>query len=206
MLRGKCRYCGKKIDDNPLVEVLLPIFFIISYVYWPYGFDTSGWVLFGLWLVFLVGFMALAAYDLRWMILPNRIVYFLIGLAIIQVAFKMLAYDAADELMEAFWGFVAIGGFFYALFQVSGGKWIGGGDVKLGFLIGPLVGGPLNAILVLFVASVLGSLVSLPLMAKKKLSPSSRIPFGPFLLAATFVVYIFGEYIAGWYERIFLSI
>src|SRR4051812_9838145 len=34
-LRGRCRYCHQKIDDNPLVEALLGLVFIISYIYWP---------------------------------------------------------------------------------------------------------------------------------------------------------------------------
>ncbi len=196
-LGGKCRYCHKPISwQYPAVECITGLLFVSSYLLWPYGFDKAGWVLLGMWLVFLVGFMALAVYDLRWMLLPNKIVYGLIGLVVLQLVFKLFVYDASDVLSEAFWGFVVIGGLFYGLFQVSGGRWIGGGDVKLGFLIGPLVGGPMNSILVIFLASCLGSLVSLPMIARKKLTPTSRIPFGPFLLAATVVVYLLGPRIA----------
>jgi prepilin signal peptidase PulO-like enzyme (type II secretory pathway) len=148
----------------------------------------------------LVGFMALIVYDLKWMILPNKIVYVLIVLAVVQVIPKAIANGDASEVMtEAFWGFATIGGLFYGLFQVSKGKWIGGGDVKLAFMIGTLVGGPVNALLVLFISSVLGTLVSLPLMANKKLKISSRIPFGPFLLVATIIVYLFADSLRDWY-------
>src|SRR3712207_8803460 len=34
-LRGKCRYCGVRIQDSPLAEVLTPLLFIVSYVFWP---------------------------------------------------------------------------------------------------------------------------------------------------------------------------
>lgn len=204
-LKGKCRYCGKPIDDSPLVELTTAALFMWSYVAWPYGWEALGVVLFGFWLVFLVGFMALAIYDLKWMLLPNRIVYFLIGLSAVQVLVKLImSEDKGLVVSEAFWGFVTIGGLFYGLFQVSKGKWIGGGDVKLSFMIGLLVGGPLNSILAIFVASFTGSLVSIPMMARKTLKPNSHIPFGPFLLFATIVVYLYGTRLAEWYTTTLL--
>jgi prepilin signal peptidase PulO-like enzyme (type II secretory pathway) len=205
-LRGTCRYCKKPISwQYPVVETLTAASFVGSYLVWPYGWEAAGVLLFAVWLVFLVGFMALAVYDLKWMELPNKIVYPLIGLAVIQVGLKAAVYqNPSSAAMDALVGFITIGGLFYALFQVSGGRWIGGGDVKLAFMIGPLVGGPVNSLLVIFLASCLGSLVSLPLIARKSLRATSRIPFGPFLLVATVVAYTYGERIADWYMNIFL--
>src|SRR5688500_7441747 len=53
-LKGRCRYCGKPIEDSPWVEVLMAGLFVGSYLTWPHGFDGKGMVLFGFWLVFLV--------------------------------------------------------------------------------------------------------------------------------------------------------
>lgn len=199
-LRGKCRYCGHKIEDSPIVEIGTAILFVGSYMAWPFAWDGAGIILFGLWLVFLVSFMALVVYDLRWMELPNKIVYPLIGLAIVQVGVMMVMSDEPFEtLLGAFWGFLVIGGLFYVLFQLSGGRWIGGGDVKLSFMIGLLVGGPLHSLLVIFLASLGGTLISVPLMATKRVDVRSRVPFGPFLLAATIVVYLYGTRISDWY-------
>lgn len=202
-LRGKCRYCGKSISAQyPAIELLMSALFVGSYLGWPYDFTPVGWLLFGLWLVFVVCFVALAVYDLRWMELPNKIIYPLTGLAIVQVFFRGVAVDdLAGSIIGAFLGFLVIGGLFYGLFQVSGGKWIGGGDVKLSFMIGPLVGGALSGVMVIFLASVLGTLVSLPLMAKKSLRVTSRIPFGPFLLVATMIAYLYGDRIIDWYTK-----
>lgn len=201
MLRGKCRYCKKPISwQYPAVELITSGLFVGSYLAWPYGFDAASWTLFALWLVFLLGFIALAVYDLKWMELPNKLVYPLIGLAIAQVFVKSAVNgNFVGSIAGAFLGFAVIGGLFYGLFQLSGGKWIGGGDVKLAFMIGPLVGGVAEATMVIFFASVLGTLVSLPLMANKSLRISSRIPFGPFLLVATIIVYLYGESIINWY-------
>jgi prepilin signal peptidase PulO-like enzyme (type II secretory pathway) len=84
------------------------------------------------------------------------------------------------------------GGLFYVLFQMSGGRWIGGGDVKLGFLLGLVVGGPMEAVMVLFLSSLLGVIAILPLLAAKKASRKSLIPYGPFLIIAAIVIQLFG--------------
>lgn len=205
LLRGKCRYCGQKIEDSPLVEVGTASLFVVSYLAWPYELTVQGSTLYVFWLVFLVAFVALIVYDLKWMELPNKIVYSLIGLVVVQVVFRMITEgDAWGVAAESFWGFLAIGGLFYALFQISDGRWIGGGDVKLGFVIGPLVGGPLASLSVIFLASVLGTMFSLPLMAKKSLQKTSRIPFGPFLVIATMVVYLYGDRLIDFYQSLIL--
>lgn len=203
-LGGKCRYCRRSISwQYPAVELLTAGLFILSYAAWPYGFyEPAGVVLFALWLVFIVGFMALAVYDIRWMLLPNRMVYPLIWLAVVQVGIRaVLDADTAGAIAGAALGFLAIGGLFYLLFQLSDGTWIGGGDVKLAFMIGPLVGSGVLSMMVIFLASILGTLVSLPFLAQKSLKASSRIPFGPFLLTATIVVYLFGGRILDWYMQ-----
>jgi prepilin signal peptidase PulO-like enzyme (type II secretory pathway) len=202
-LRGKCRYCGVKIEDNPLIEALLPVFFVVSYLSWPLNFHGLGLYQFIFWLVFLVGFMALAVYDLRWFLLPNRIVYPLIGLALLEILGEVIFYHAGwPTLASAFWGVVFASGIFYLLFILSNGNWIGGGDVKLGIVLGLLVGGPLNGLLLIFIASLLGSLVALPLLAAGKAERTSRLPFGPYLLFATVIVMLYGPHIVAWYDRL----
>lgn len=201
-LRGKCRYCHKSISwQYPLIEVLTAALCIFSYIYWPYGFEAAGIIRFATWLVMVTGFMALIIYDLRWMLLPNRIVYPLLAVAGLQalVLVVVSGQGALNVVGEAVWGIVCGGGVFYILFQASRGKWIGGGDVKLGFLLGLLVGGPVKSLLLLFVASSLGTLLVIPLLFFGRLSRKSRIPFGPLLIVAAIVVYLFGGQIIDWY-------
>jgi len=59
-------------------------------------------------------------------------------------------------------------------------------------LLGLLVGTPLRAFLVIFFASLLGTLVSIPLIARGKQGLQLRIPFGPYLLLATVLVVLYG--------------
>jgi prepilin signal peptidase PulO-like enzyme (type II secretory pathway) len=204
-LKGRCRYCHKPYGwHSPVIELTTAGLFLLSYFYWPYGFTTSGWVQFGLWLAILVCFVALTLYDLRWLILPNRLVYALIAVVGGQVAYLAITQKDPHLVWGALLGVACLAGLFYLLFQVSDGRWIGGGDVKLAIALGLLVGGPLKAILVLFFASIIGLLVSLPPLIKRKQSLNSKVPFGPFLIAATIIVYLFGSSLVTWYTRLLL--
>lgn len=199
-LKGKCRYCHKHISwQYPLVELVTAVLFVASYQFWPYALDFWGYAGFYSWLVILVGLIALAVYDIRWMLLPNKIIFPLYGVVSIFVVSRALAEQSLQPILTAFLGVLVGGGFFYLVFLVSNGKWIGGGDVKLGFLLGALVGGPANAGLVLFIGSLLGSIIALPLLVGKKATRGSKIPFGPFLIIAAIIVLLFGQKMIDWY-------
>lgn len=206
-LKGKCRYCHKGIAAQyPLVELVTAALFTASYYFWPVA--LSGWQvgIFGLWLALLIGFMALLVYDLRWMLLPNRIMYPLGVLAVVQAVIMVtLASRPSTALLNSVFGVLVGGGLFYILFQVSEGKWIGGGDVKLGFLLGLILAAPERSLLLIFLASVLGSLAALPLVMAKRLKGSSVIPFGPFLIVSAIIVQLFGSNIINWYQHILLG-
>ncbi len=204
-LKGKCRYCRKPISAQyPVVELLTSVLFVISYLSWPNALSTEQWVYLGFWLSFVVSFMALSVYDLKWMLLPNRMLLPLAVLAVAQVVVSVVWQQSADPLISAAWGAVIGGGLFYVLFQISKGKWIGGGDVKLGAVLGLIVGGPMNGILLLFVASLVGTLFALPLLVAGKAKRSSKLPFGPFLIISAFVVGLYGQRIADWYNQLIL--
>ncbi len=208
LLRGKCRYCHKAIGwQYPLVELLTAFAFITSYIWWPQEFNTAGTANFIVWLVLLAGLIALLVYDIRWMLLPNRIVYPLIVLAVAMVIVNALFFDGGPALVRDTVISVAVGGgIFYGLFSLSDGRWIGGGDVKLGILLGLLLADPIEAFLMLFGASLLGTLLIIPGMALKKLSAKSKIPFGPFLIVAAILVQLFGAGLIAWYKRALLLV
>lgn len=205
-LRGRCRYCHKPISwQYPLVEFMTAVLFITSYVFWPQSLDSPENIInFAVWLACLAGFVALIVYDIRYLILPNKIIFPLLGLSALGVLFESAITSNLEPITSAALGAAIGGGLFYLLFQVSKGAWIGGGDVKLGFLLGILVGGPLSALLMLFIASFLGTVYSLPLILTKKVKPKAKIPFGPFLIVAAIVVQLFGTDITDWYLNYFV--
>jgi prepilin signal peptidase PulO-like enzyme (type II secretory pathway) len=164
------------------------------------------WLFFSLWLPTLVVLLALLIYDLKWFLLPNKLIVPLTILALLQISLRAMLHwhSVTLNILEPAWGVLIGGGFFYLLHKVSNGKWIGGGDVKLGAALGLLVQSSSNAFLVLFGASLLGTLVSLPLLLLKRVKRDSHIPFGPFLIIAAIVVYFFGASFVNWFNQQFL--
>ena len=154
----------------------------------------------------LVGLIAMALYDIKWMLLPDRIMkplYFIsAAMALLSIAISSHPLTAVINLILS----VAVGGgIFYILYQVSDGKWIGGGDIKLGWVIGLFLGTPMRSFLMIFLASFLGCLVSIPLLISHKLKKDSVIPFGPFLIASAIIVELYGVNILNWYQTIFIK-
>jgi len=125
--------------------------------------------------------------------------YPLLGLVLIQII-AIFGFYSGDlhYFLNLLVGLLIGGGIFYLLFQVSGGKLIGGGDVKLGAILGLYLGSGLLAILMIFFASVLGTIYSLPLLANGKVGRKTLIPYGPFLILATIVLRLFGSNITLW--------
>jgi prepilin signal peptidase PulO-like enzyme (type II secretory pathway) len=187
------------------VELLTASLFALSLWAWPAAINGTELIRFGVWLVLLTGLIALAIYDLRWMLLPHKLVYPLIGLVVGQWLLIWLL-DGLSRAQLAGIGLGALigGGFFYALFQLSRGRWIGGGDVKLGVLLGLIVADGLQAWLMLFIAALLGSLVTIPLLLSGKATRRSRIPFGPFLIIAAVIVVLFGSSLIDALDRFLL--
>jgi leader peptidase (prepilin peptidase)/N-methyltransferase len=205
-LRGRCRYCGARIPDSPLAEVAVPLLLVTSYLWWPWQLTSwLSWVSLGVWGAVLVCFVALALYDVRWYLLPNRVVF---PLVIVALVFRGLIAMQADHnqlgvLLAGLWGAALLAGLFYLLFSISNEQWIGGGDVKLALALGLLAGGPLEALLLLFLASTTGTLAAVPLLLRGKPLRHMKVPFGPFLILATILTVLFSSSMISWYTGLF---
>lgn len=169
MLRGKCRYCKKKIGDSPLTELFVATVFAGSYYFWPFILSGEGWFRLGVWLVAVVLLAAMFLYDVKWMILPNKLTYLLLGLAIVQLLVLFVLRDFDYETLKLALVSTAVGGgLFHLIYLASKGRYIGGGDVKLGYAYGLLLLDPILPWLALMVASTVGSLIAIVLLANKK--------------------------------------
>jgi leader peptidase (prepilin peptidase) / N-methyltransferase len=203
MLRGKCRYCAKPIGWLPFAsEVALATVFTLSYLYWPLGFETwQGSTLFIMWLGYAIALAILLIYDARWMLLPDKIVFPLIGIAFIDAALRTSLVPGAgftEYILHVGYGMLALAGIYGAIYAVSKGRWVGFGDVKLSVFIGVVLGWQ-PAFLVFLLANIIGALILVPVLISGKLKPNSRVPFGPFLIAAFIVAGLWGEHIIHWY-------
>lgn len=202
LLRGRCRYCARPISwQYPIVELTVAGLFVLSYTYWPLPLLTwQAWASLVIWLFYVISLAALFVYDVRWMLLPNVIVFPLIALACIDVLLRgMVAHMSMFTIVEhAALGALALGGIYWLLYVISRGSWVGYGDVKLGLFMGTVLGWE-GALMVLFLANIFGFLFVMPGMLSGKLSRKSRIPFGPFLIIAFFVIGLFGKQLLNWY-------
>lgn len=192
ILRGKCRNCQARISvQYPLIELASAGLAVLAV--WKWGFSYAG-LAHGL---LLIGLLALILIDLRHWLLPFAITIPLTLLGLAGAAFfGMLPLKAA--LIGAAVGF----GIF--LLMLVGGKLVfgreamGGGDVVFGAMAGCFLGWQAT-LLMIFVASLLGTLLALFLFVLRKDVAGRSIPFGPFLAVALVVCLFWGHEIIGWY-------
>lgn len=198
VLGARCRYCQKKISmQYPLVEISVGIFWLTSF--WLINpSSVLEFIVLGFWLACVSIMFAMAVYDMRWMILPDRLVAIFVCLSAFVAGLRVDVGGGFLSILDPIFGVLFIAGLFYFLFQVSDGKWIGGGDVKLAVGIGLLLGLK-GSVMALFVASLLGSILGLSAILILKRNRKDLIPFGPFLLLGTYIVFLIGEQIFSWY-------
>lgn len=200
-LRGRCRYCHKKISvQYPVVELVTAGLFASAFLSLRPA-SPGEWVELVYWLYLIMVLVILAVYDLRWMLLPDAVTLPAIGLSVTYLVYLGLSGGSAATIFGSLLAAVLAGGFFYALGAVSGGRWMGGGDVKLVFLMG-LALGLERTFLALVVAFNVAAIVSLILIGLKLRKRTDHIPFGPFLAGGTLVALIWGTAIINWYLRI----
>lgn len=203
VLRGKCRYCHKSIGYfEPLMELGVAAFFVISYLAWPYGdFQTPLEIIrFVIWLGAGVLLSILFAYDAKWFLLPNRIVFPLVAIGVFNVAVVALGSgDVIGTVVSALLASGILSGLYLLLYVISKGAWVGFGDVKLGLGLALVLIDWKLAAFALFTANLVGCLVVLPGMLSRKLSRKAHVPFGPMLIAGWAIAGLFGPAIITWY-------
>lgn len=194
-LRGRCRTCRIQIPWSYfLVELTMGLLFVgltyyhqevIAFNQWHFVRD----------IIFAALLLVVFVYDAKYMEVLTGVVWSgsIIGFAINYFA---LGYSVPS----LFIGFVIGGGFFWAQYVLSKGRWIGGGDVRLGVMMGLWLGFP-HIIVALFVSYILGALTAIPLLMSHKKHMNSAIPFGTFLAVGTFITMLWGQQIVHWYAQ-----
>ena len=208
--KGKCRYCGKKISwQYPLVELVTAVLFVVAYfIISNFQFPISNKFLISnfqflnllrMWFVIAV-MIVIFVYDLKYSLILDKVVY---SAAVVAFLTSPLIYGEAGlghSLSFAILSSAVGGGFFLLQYLLSSGKWIGGGDVKMGFLMGLIL--DIKGLLVaLFFSYVIGALVGLGLIAAGKKTMKSQIPFGTFLAIGIIIAMFWGGEILKWYLR-----
>lgn len=190
-LKGKCRGCGTKIHwVYPVMELATGLLFAFSY--YQLGFALELVVA----LLFISLLVIITVSDIAYMLIPDKILlFFLIPLIVLRV-FEPLS-PWWDSIVGAVVGF----GVLFLIAIVSKGG-MGGGDIKLFFVIG-LVLGWVPTLLTLFLASIIGTVIGVISLRRTKQGRKTPIPFGPSIAIAAIIAYFYGESLVDWYVNLF---
>jgi len=186
-LRGKCRYCGKPISAQyPLVEGISALLYALILL--TLGPSVGAILL----CLASTALLALSVIDWRTYEIPVGFNYFLFALGLIR-----LVTDLASWPLYVI-GFFAVSAPLAAIYYISGGKAIGGGDVKLMAACG-LLWGWKNILLALAVGCIVGSVIHL---IRMRIARAPRLlAMGPYLSVGILIAALYGDAFLTWYLR-----
>lgn len=190
-LGGRCRSCKAPISIRyPLVEAITGGLFIWHLL--VFGLTP----LLAVRLAFASALIVLFAIDLEHQILPDRIT--LPGIAIGFACSLALPPGPLMSLAGLLVGGGILWGIAEAWYRLRKVEAMGFGDVKMLAMVGAVLGLPL--VLVTFVlATMIGGLIGVALIATRRANMATAVPFGTMLAIAALVASLYGEPLLAWY-------
>ncbi len=209
-LRGRCAYCENKISIHyflleiltgltflillfkfNFVQILLPSGGGINFAKYFVDFETLNVFIF--WAIEFSLLIGIFFYDLLYKEIPDSFSLPAISIAILGgLLMQSLTWTSM------LFGALSIFGFFLLQFLLSKGTWLGAGDLRLGILMGVLLGLE-QGLLALVLAYFIGAAFSMYLLARAKVNRKSQIAFGPFLVIGIYLSFFYGEQILDFY-------
>lgn len=193
---GKCRRCAGTISHQyPLVEFSTGVIFALTAFHFlpVLLFSQSSYIF----LVSIFSFIfslliVISVYDIRHKIIPDKLVYIYATVAFLSIFVNHTGIGPlfiSPSIMSIVSGPLFALPFAF-LWLISKGKWMGLGDAKLILGIGWMLG-PLSTLAMLTLSFWIGALTSLAIMffSRHKMNMKTEIPFAPFLIIATAIVF-----------------
>lgn len=188
ILMGKCRYCRQKISwQYFFVELITGILFVLVFL----NYMAFSWLLVRD-LIFVLILIFVFVFDLKYYLILDKIVW--PGLILALVINLFLGYWVVDLL----YGILIGAGFFGLQHVLTKGRGVGLGDVKLGAMLGALLGWQMM-LLTLMISYLIGGGVAAGLMVFKKKTIKDVLPMGTFLAVGAVVVLLWGKLILEFY-------
>lgn len=189
--RGKCKGCGVKVSPiYCFTEIVTALLFALCYV--KFGFTAELAVA----LLFVSLLVIINVSDIAYMLIPNKILLFFLPLLVIGRIVSPLE-PWWDSLLGAAVGFSIL-----LLIAVVSKGGIGGGDIKLFFLIG-FVLGTIHTLLTLFLASIIGMIFGIIVLKVRGQGRKTPVPFGPSIAVGALIAYFYGNQLIEWYWQYF---
>ncbi len=175
------------------------------------------WPLVVLWWYYVSALIAISVYDIRHYLIPDSILQPSIFIAILGVFYQQMILRLKPPFFPesglsfagplglflkmpfGIWGSYFMGvlvsvGLLGALWFFSKGRAMGFGDVKLGILLGILLGWP-DILVALFIGFGVGAIFGSVAIFLKKKTMKSYLPFGPFLVLGALSTMLVGDWI-----------
>ena len=184
-LRGKCRKCGAKLSvQYPLIEAANGILYVC--IVWTGGLSIESL----LYCLLASALLVLSVIDFRTYEIPFGINLFILALGLIRVVTDL------ENILNYLIGLLAVSMVLAVLYYATGGRAIGGGDVKLMAACGLLLGWKL-IILAFLLGCVLGAVIH---VIRMKVSGEGRVlAMGPYLSLGVMIAALWGEQMLNWY-------
>ncbi len=194
-LRGKCSACGKPISWRyPLIELTTGV--LSALVAWHFGYGLAA----GAGLLFTWALLALAVIDFDTQLLPDDITLPLLWGGLI-VNLPGLYMSLSSAVIGAVAGYVFLWLVYHAFRLLTGKEGMGFGDFKLFAALGAWLGWQ-QLPLILFASSLLGAIIGISFIVFFGRDRRLPIPFGPFLCAAGWVAFMWGDAITRYYLQL----
>jgi leader peptidase (prepilin peptidase)/N-methyltransferase len=197
LLRGKCRHCGNPISIRyPLVELGTAGLFLAFAVHFGLHADLPAYLYLA-----AVG-VSLAMIDIDLQRLPDVLTLPSYPIALALFVLPAVRYHAWHEYLHALIGMAALFAFYFIVwFLYPAG--MGFGDVKLAGVVGIYLAwlGWGQLVVGAFAAFVVGSVVSIAIVAFKDGGRKTKVPFGPFMLIGLLIGVFAGHDLAHAYTQ-----
>ena len=191
VLRGRCRTCRASIGLRyPFVEVLTCAMFALAC--WHYGPGP----LLASRLILGCALIVLFAIDLEHQLLPHRIT---VTGSVLGFGLSFLTEPGwFDSLMGILLGAGLLYGVAEVWLRLRHREGLGGGDPPMLAMIGAFLGWKMTLV-TLMLGSLIGTVVGIALIAMRRSSLASRLPFGCFLALGAAAAATVGPALLNWY-------
>lgn len=192
VLAGRCRSCKGRISPQyPLVELINAL--LTLFLFMKFGPSLAFLVLF----LFCSAMVVVTFIDLEHQIIPD-----VISLSGIVAGFIFSFFIPQLGWLNSLIGIAVGGGSLFLVAYVyeflTKKEGMGGGDIKLLAMMGAFFGW--RAIpFIIFISSLIGSVIGITVMLLQKKDAKLAIPFGPFLALGAILYIFFGRQVIHWY-------
>jgi prepilin signal peptidase PulO-like enzyme (type II secretory pathway) len=182
-LKGSCRYCRAPISwQYPIVELTTALaFMLVAWAHWQGWASGDGaiWLLRDLF--FTTGLLALFIFDYQWYIVPDEV-----SLPTALSAF-IINLSLGIDWQTLVLGSIVGGGIYWLLWVGSQGRWVGSGDIRLGLVLGSMLGLS-GTFVAIYIAYLIGGAAAAYLLFTKRKELGGMLPMGTFLTVGAFIV------------------